>query len=444
MTNTQNLSTNRRPRHASHWLLAMAACVAIAGVTGCDKADAKQAGGATTQPAGGAKRDPVEVKTAAVTVGSMEMRVDVVGTFYGDEEAVISAKVPGRVVRVFADVGARVSSGSPLAQIDDADYRVAVEQREFAVKETLAKLGLAAFPPADFDIAKVATVERARLQAANAKAKLDRAKQLFEQRPPLISEQDYQNLQTEFEVANRDFDVAVLEAKSALVQARSREADQRAAQQRLDDTTVRAPGGEGEASLPVPAGSSTRPTTAPNDARYAVTQRQVNIGEYVREGTALYRVVADDVLKFRGGVPERFASQVKVGQPVKLRVDGRDGEFVATVTRINPAVDVQTRTFQIEAELDNRGHALRAGQFARGYVVSGEQSGVVYVPAKAVASFAGIDRVFSVKDGKAVEHRVTRLAREGDPVPVKVDLKGATEVVVDGTEKLSADVPVKK
>ena len=48
----------------------------------------------------------------------------------------------------------------------------------------------AEMPPADFDLAKVPTVERARLQSANAQAKFDRGKRLHDQQPPLMSDQD--------------------------------------------------------------------------------------------------------------------------------------------------------------------------------------------------------------------------------------------------------------
>src|SRR5690606_4262529 len=114
----------------------------------------------------------------------------------------------------------------------------------------------------------------------------NRARQLFAQKPPLISEQDFADLETAYEVAVRDHEIALLEARAQLATARSRYSELEAARQRLADTTVRAP----QASLT---------TTQPSEGQFGVTQRLVSIGEYVREGDAMFRLVADDPVKLR-------------------------------------------------------------------------------------------------------------------------------------------------
>jgi multidrug efflux pump subunit AcrA (membrane-fusion protein) len=405
---------------------------------GCGGEKDGSAGGA--QGKGGAgggptQRDPVPVTLAPARVEPLERTVDLVGSLYGDEEATISAKVPGRVKQILADVGDRVSAGAPLAQIDRTDYELAIRQREMALAEALAELNLTELPPADFDVEKVATVERARSQAANAKAKLERARKLFEQKPPLISEQDFADLETAHEVAQQDHEVAKLNARSQLALARTRQCELLGAQQRLEDTTIRAPAaGDVEASAVA--------STYPADGRYAVAQRNVSVGEYVREGDAMFRLVADNPIKFRGGVPERFVNDLRVSQPVTIRIEGSTDAFVGRVSRINPAIDPQSRTFQIEALVGNDRQLLRPGAFARASVRVGEDAAVTFVPHRAIVSFAGIDKVFTVSDGKAVEHVVRPGPRRDDYVAIRDGLKGQVDVVVTGASKLSKDVPV--
>ena len=284
-----------------------------------------------------------------IRIEPLERTVGVPGQLYGDEQATISAKVPGRVRDVLADVGDRISDGAVLARIDPTDYELVVAQKELALAETLAKLGLDELPPAKFDVNSVATVQRAGHEAQNAKAKLDRAKQLHEETPPLISDQEFADIQTAQEVAGSDLSVAVLEAKSTLSQARSRSSELDAARQRLADTEVRAPGtapAAAPATMPAAdASAATRAaTTDPAQAsvlpRFAVTERLISPGEYVREGDPLYRVVADNPIKFRAGVSERFVPDVKTGQSVKLRVEGFDRTFAGIVSRVNPAIDL--------------------------------------------------------------------------------------------------------
>src|SRR5438876_7112843 len=136
-------------------------------------------------------QETVAVTVVSTTVAPVQREVQVVGTLYGDEEATVSAKVPGRIAQVFKDVGDRAAAGEPLAQIEKTDYELAVAQKQMAVQAALAKLGLTELPPADIDFDKIPTVERARLQSANAEAKFNRGNQLHEQTPPLISDQDF-------------------------------------------------------------------------------------------------------------------------------------------------------------------------------------------------------------------------------------------------------------
>ena len=406
-------------------LMLAAAAAAGSGLAGCDNSgDAPAAEG--RRPADQA----VPVAVAPIQVGSLPRTVAVVGTLYGDEETSISAKLPGRVIDIMADIGDRVSPGEALAQIDPVDYKLVLDQRELAVHQALATLGLSEMPPEDFDVATIATAERARFQAANARAKLNRAKQLFEQKPPLISEQDYADLETAYEVARRDYEVALLEAQAQLANARARHSELETARQRLADTTVRAP----QRSLS---------TTQPSEDRFGVTQRMVSIGEYVREGDAMFRLVADDPVKLRAAVPERYVADVGVGQVVELAIEGRERVYEGKVHRINPAIDIQTRTFEIEVLVANPQRELRPGAFVRASIQVGQQEQVVYVPRDSLISFAGTTRVFSISDGKAVEHRVSILTRDDDDlVPIDADLNGAKQVIVSNLNQLANGVGV--
>src|SRR4051812_26888395 len=122
--------------------------------------------------------DPVPVVVGSSRVGSFRRSVEVVGTLFGDEETTVSAKVPGRVTHIYKDVGDRAGEGEALMQIDKTDYELGVNQKKMAVQAELSKLGLTDLPEEDFDPSRVPTVEKAKLQTANAEAKFNRAKQL--------------------------------------------------------------------------------------------------------------------------------------------------------------------------------------------------------------------------------------------------------------------------
>jgi membrane fusion protein, multidrug efflux system len=378
---------------------------------------------AETKPADAAP-ERVVVTLAPLVSNDTERRVAVVGTIYGDEETTVSAKVAGRVQHIFKDMGDRCKGGEPLAQIEPTDYELERVKQEMAVKETLAKLGLTSEPEESFDPSALPTVKRAVLQAKNAEAKLGRARQLFEQKPPRISAQDFADLETAWQVAQSNSDVEVLTARSLLAEARSRRSSLELAAQRLKDTTINSP------------------ELTDGGHSYAVTTRMVSVGEYLREGTAMFRLVDDRQVKYRASVPERYISELSVGQGVSVSVEAYEDEFHGTVVRIRPQVDPASRTFEIEVLIPNESGKLTPGAFARGSVLIGVDRSVTFAPEEAVVSFAGAKKVFSVQDGKAVEWSVTTGRRRPDQVEIVGGLPGVSEVVVTGMTRLAQGTPV--
>jgi RND family efflux transporter MFP subunit len=382
---------------------------------------------------------PVQLKP--VQLLPVQRSVDVVGSLFGDEETVVSAKVPGRIIALYKDVGDLVSPGEPLVQLKQNDYQLAVNKAQLAMEEGLAKLGLKELPSKDFDVSKVPTVVKARLQQENAQAKLKRGKKLFESKPPLMSEQDFSDLETALSVAKSNYDVELLTARTLVAQVWSFKGDLDIANQRLTDATTRAPSTADATTQPVENGE------VPKDPhKYVVTARYVNLGELVKEITACYRLVDDTPIKLRAKVPERYVSEIKVVQKVDTKVEAYpDVDFRGSVSRINPQIDPDNRTFSIEVLIPNDDHRLKPGAFARASVQTRVDNKIVFAPREALVSFAGVDKVFTVDKGKAVEKNVTpgdAHSPDNNYVEIVKGLKGDEHVVVSGTSKLANGVPV--
>jgi RND family efflux transporter MFP subunit len=375
--------------------------------------------------------NPKQQQAVVVTLTTPEYRpvqrtVDVVGNIYGQEEATISAKVPGRIEAVYKDIGDAVGPGELLAQIEQTDYKLGQQQKSLAIRETLAKLGLTKLPSAQFDTTLLPTVHRAKLQADNAEARYQRGKQLHDQTPPLMSDQDFADLRTTWEVAQSNYEVEKLAAESLIADAASRQAELEIADQRLADTAIRSP--------------ATQPAGAP--LRYYVGGRMVSTGEYVKEGAALFRLVADDEVKLRANVPERCSKELRVGQEVGVRVEGHERDFVGQITRINPQIDLANRTFQIEARIPNPQRLLKSGAFARASILTHRDDKVLFVKQEAVMTFAGESRVFRIENNVARQIDVDLGQRQGDMVEITTGLDGPAPVVLTGVSKLATGVPV--
>lgn len=383
-------------------------------------------------PAATDKRPDVSVTLEPAQALSVPRTIRVVGTVFGEEEVAIAAKVPGRVAEILKDMGDRVTPQDVLMKIDTTDYDLAVRQKELAVSELLAKLNTQKMPGPDFDFETIPNIERGRLQAQSAKDKFERGKQLHEQSPPLISDQEFADQKTAYNVARIAYAVELMGARSTLAEAQARQLEADIARQRRDDATVRAAVAGVSA-----AGSDTMPRS------YAVSSRLASVGAYVKEGDVMMRLVADERVKLRAMVPERFISAIKQGQRAMVSVDAFTDTFEGTVTRINPQIDSGNRAFQVEILVQNKDRRLRPGSFARAQVFSRTDEGVVFVPQDSIVTFAGTTRVYSVEQGKAVAIDVETGERRGDLVEItRGAVKAGQPIVVSGVTKLAPGVAV--
>jgi len=101
------------------------------------------------------------------------------------------------------------------------------------------------------------------------------------------------------------------------------------------------------------------------------------------------------------------------------------------VARISPAISEENRTLLVEAEVPNQGGRLRPGSFAKAEIVVRAADTAVLVPSSSIVSFAGIEKVIGVEDGKAVEKRVKTGRRAGGQVEIVDGVKPGENVVIE-------------
>ncbi len=176
----------------------------------------------------------------------------------------------------------------------------------------------------------------------------------------------------------------------------------------------------------------------------AVAKRFVSAGEYVHGGSPLLTLVAQDQLKLRGDVPERFAHELQVGQTVQVHVDAYpDRPFTGRLSRISPASNPENRSVSIESIVDNHDHALKPGFFANAAVITRTDDRALMVPQEAVVTFAGVTKLFVVKDGVASERQV-RLGTRGTAGMVEIaeGIEAGDLIITSGLAKLQNGIAV--
>lgn len=152
-------------------------------------------------------------------------------------------------------------------------------------------------------------------------------------------------------------EIAFLEAK---YQAELQSARHQLLETRLDRTIVRSP------------------ISGIFDARY------VDRGEMVAPGTQVARVVEVDKVKVTGGVPERFADVVLVGDSARISFELIGGQSVGLISYVGSTVDSRNRTFPIEVVIENPGRVIKPKMVANVLLASRRLEDVVVVPQAAL------------------------------------------------------------
>lgn len=372
-----------------------------------------------------AEAAPVPVSVVSVETRAVQRRVSVVGTLHGFERITVTPKVEGRVQAIKFDVGDRVPPNTTLLELDPVDYQLAVEESERALEQELSRLDLTKPPAGDFDVEQLPAVVRARLLLENFQRQFERQKALLASNT--VVKQNYEQAETDLRVADATLRQARIEARTTLAAVRQRQAMLSLARQKLRETQVNSP------ALPS-ASESGQP------GLFVVSKRMASVGEVVRAfpSTPVVELVMDDVLKLHVMVPERYMSQVQMGLDVEVRVEAYPSEvFPGKVARINPTVDPQNRSFDVEAHIPNPDHRLKHGGFAKADVIVGTADEALTVPLEAVTRFAGVSKVFRVREEQAQEVEITIGTQGPGWVEALGGLQTGDVVVTSGQSRLA-------
>jgi RND family efflux transporter MFP subunit len=235
-----------------------------------------------------------------------------------------------------------------------------------------------------------ANLAKARASATNAAQNLKRV----------------QELQKDRIASSSDLDQAFAEAAQAQAEVKAAEAADAIAQLNLERSRVK----------------------APFDG--AIAERIASLGEYVAVGAPIARLVKTDPLRLRLEIPERDSILVRAGQEVRIRVEGDTNVYTGRLTRVAPAIRENNRMLPVEADIPAQG-GLRPGLFARVEILINADEKAVSVPANTLVTFAGLEKVVTVKDGKAFEQTVKTGRRGEGWVEIISGLIAGQPVVLD-------------
>lgn len=153
--------------------------------------------------------------------------------------------------------------------------------------------------------------------------------------------------------------------------------------------------------------------------------RQVNVGDYLKDGADIVNLEDIDAIYVDFRLPERYQSKVRRGQTALLDIDALPGKsYTAQVQAIDPLIDANGRSVGIRGCIDNRALQLRPGMFARVNAVFGVRDNASVIPEEAIVPQSGKQFVIKLLEGPSDETRKTQR------VEVKVGLRSPGKVEI--------------
>ena len=181
---------------------------------------------------------------------------------------------------------------------------------------------------------------------------------------------------------------------------------------------------------------------APFDGMVGI--RQVNLGDYLKDGAEVVNLEDIDAIFVDYRLPERFQAKVRRGQTAQVDIDALPGrKFQAVVQAIDPLIDANGRSLGVRACIDNRRLQLRPGMFARVSTIFGAREKALVVPEEAIVPQG--PRVFVIKlvdgpEGKVTQRVEVKLGlRSPGKVEVLEGIGADDTVVVAGQQRLQKD-----
>ncbi len=308
----------------------------------------------------------VSCTTGQATLAEVPRYVTATGGLEADKTVMVSTRMMGWVKKIHIKEGLPVTKGAPLLSIDDTDLLAKKAQAQAGIAEAEAVL-------------------------ANAEKMAARFERLYEDKS----------------VSRAQLDDVLTGRDRAAAGVKMAKAGLREVNVHLSYLDIVAP------------------------ADGVVARTMVEEGDMANPGMPLLILEQTQVIKVVAHVGEKDIVGMKAGDTVLVSVGSASTqEYTATIDRVIPTANPGSRTYDIEATLDNSDGQLRSGMFARVRVpVSRRQA--VLVPAEAIIRRGQLTGVWIVDQNQAAHLRWVRLGHpQGSQVEVLSGLAGSETVVL--------------
>ena len=319
------------------------------------------------------------------------------------QEIDVYAKESGYVKKLLVDYGTHVRAGQVMAILEIPELEAQLQEDQAEIKNAANQVTRAQH-------------ELGRYQAQYKALHLEytRLNDVFQSQPGIVAQQEVDDAQGKDLAASSQVDAgqAALEAaQSQLAVAKAKLVHD---QSLFDYSRI----------------------TAPFSG--VVTERYANLGTLVQAGTGsstqaipIVRLSEDDLFRLVIPVPEAYVRDIKVGDPVDVRVSSLNRTFPGKVARFSVDVREDTRTMHTEVDVRNPDRVLVPGLYAEADMTLENKADVPTIPLQAVNHEGDKNTVFVVDSSGQLEDRTVTLGLQtATDAEVVAGLREGEQVVV--------------
>jgi len=174
-----------------------------------------------------------------------------------------------------------------------------------------------------------------------------------------------------------------------------------------------------------------------------ITQYFLDIGEAVTSQNPVFEVASIDRIKITTNITEEDIPKIKKGLSSRFTVDSYpDKTFYGEVSKISQAVNLQTRTSQIEIAVSNEGGLLKPGMFAKIKIILSVHKNVLSIPTDAIGEMDSEKYVYVIKEAVAHKKIIKTGISQNDFVEVLTGISESDSIVSVGWQNLAEGINV--
>ena len=373
------------------------------------------------------------VETIALTAGTGNRQIKLLGQVEAGARASLSSQIDGRVQQVLVKEGDRVTEGMTIAILDDADPKLALAEAQARLAQergNLARLQVGTRP--EIIAQRQAELDAAKARELEAEDNLSRTSGLSEQ--GALSRRALIEARTEAETAT---------SERFRVEALLAEAEAGATQEEIDAQQ----GLVAAAQAAVQQAELAQQRTEIKATFSGIVQsRDVDPGDYVEVSDPVLTLVSDRSLDIFLEVPESLSGQVFPGMKVNLNARALPNWQQETeITAVVPTANTVSRRQLVRVSLNNPPQKLLPGMAIQANLAVPVGSADTFiVPRDALTRRGDNWLLFAVNNNQAQQLNVEMVADLGQEVVISnPELKQGQEIVVTGGDGLTDSAEVK-